>query len=157
MKKTIQTIFASLLFVSPMQMAAQNTVDFSQYTGSQVVNSDFEDWSGPEYDNVPFGWHSFESVDGAKLYVGFAKSKDHTSKQTTDLHEGTTGTACLKLVPRSLLIALANGTISTGQMIAGDGSATSPKNHAEMDISKQATSNGSPFYATLTERPAAML
>ncbi len=157
MKKTIQTIFASLLFVSPMQMAAQNTaVDFSQYTGSQVVNSDFEDWSGPEFDNVPFGWHSFESVDGVKLYVGFAKSKDHTSKQTTDLHEGTTGTACLKLVPRSLLIALANGTISTGQMIAGDGSATSPKNHAEMDISKQATSNGSPFYATLTERPAAM-
>ena len=70
MKKTIQTIFASLLFVSPMQMAAQNTaVDFSQYTGSQVVNSDFEDWSGPEFDNVPFGWHSFESVDGAKLYV----------------------------------------------------------------------------------------
>lgn len=157
MKKIIQTIIASLLFVLPMQTAAQNTVvDFSQYTGSQVVNSDFEDWSGPEFKNVPFGWHSFESVDGANLYVSFAKSTDHTSMQTTDLHDGTTGKACLKLVPRSLVIALANGTISTGQMIAGDMSAISPKNHAEMDISKQATSNGSPFYATLTQRPAAM-
>lgn len=157
MKRTIQTIIASLLFVSPMQMAAQNTaVDFSQYTGSQVVNSDFEDWNGPDYKNVPFGWHSFESVDGVSTYVSFARSTAHTSKQTDGLHDGTTGTACLKLVPRSLLFALANGTISTGQMIAGDMSATSPKNHAEMDISKQATSNGSPFYATLTQRPAAM-
>ena len=157
MKRTIQTIIASLLFVSPMQTAAQNTaVDFSQYTGSQVVNSDFEDWNGPDYKNVPFGWHSFESVDGVSMYVSFAQSTAHTSKQTDGLHDGTTGTACLKLVPRSLLFALANGTISTGQMIAGDMSATSPKNHAEMDISKQATSNGSPFYATLTQRPAAM-
>ena len=92
MKKTIQTIFATLLFVSPIQMAAQNTaVDFSQYTGSQVVNSDFEDWSGPEYDNVPFGWHSFEAVDGVNACVRFARSATQTSKQTKDLHEGTTG------------------------------------------------------------------
>lgn len=157
MKKTYQYMIASLLIVAPMQAAAQNTaVDFSQYTGSQVVNSDFEDWSGSEYKNVPVGWHSFESVDGTSLFVSFAKSTDHTSKQTSGLHEGTTGKSCLKLVPRDLFLALANGTISTGRMIAGDRSADSPKNHAQMDISEKATSNGTPFYATLTERPAAL-
>lgn len=157
MKAIIPFVIASLLMVSPMGIKAQSTaVDFSQYSGSQVVNSDFEDWSGPNYSNVPVGWHSFESVTGNALYVGFAKSSGHTSKKTDDLHEGTIGGSCLKLVPRDLGLALANGTISTGRMYAGSMSASDPKNHAQMDISETETSNGSPFYAILTQRPTAL-
>ena len=155
MKKNIQTTLIALFALLPLGMQAQS-VDFSEYEGSQIANSDFEDWSGPEFKNVPVGWHSFESVGGSAVFVAFAKSTDHTSKNTESLHEGTLGEYCLKLVPRNLGIALANGTISTGRMNAGAYSATDPKNHAQMDISVTATSNGSPFYALLNQRPTAL-
>ncbi len=155
MKKYIYIAIAS--FLLPIGMKAQSVaIDFTQYKGSQITNSDFEDWSGPDFDNVPVGWHSFESVGGSNLFVAFAKSSDHTSKYTTNLHDGTTGQSCLRLVPRNLGLALANGTISTGRMNAGDFAPTSPKNHAQMDISVTETSNGTPFYAVLEKRPTAI-
>lgn len=156
MKKNIQTTLIAFLALLPLGMQAQQSVDFSKYEGSQIANSDFEDWSGPDFGNVPVGWHSFESVGGSAVFVAFAKSTDHTSKNTESLHEGTLGEYCLKLVPRDLGLALANGTISTGRMNAGAYSATDPKNHAQMDISVTATSNGSPFYALLNQRPTAL-
>lgn len=155
MKKTTSFAIAALAALAPMAMQAQ-AIDFTPYGSTQIVNSDFEDWSGPNYKNVPVGWHSFESVGGGRLFVTFAHSEDHTSKNTDGLHEGTIGKACLKLVPRNLGIALANGTISTGRMNAGAYSATDPKNHAQMDISIDETNNGTPFYAKLTKRPVAL-
>ncbi len=157
MKRKYQIVFTAALALSPMGMMAQGTaIDFSNYEGSQITNSDFEDWSGSEYSNVPVGWHSFESVGGSRIFVAFAKSTAHTSRNTADLHTGTIGNSCLKLVPRDLSMALANGTISTGRMNAGAYSATDPKNHAQMDLSVTETSNGSPFYAVLTKKPIAL-
>ena len=134
MKKFLQITLASTLCLSPMAMLAQ-AIDFTQYGSTQVINSDFEDWNGSEYKNVPVGWHSFESVGGGRTFVAFAQSDKHTSQETQDLHNGTIGKSCLKLVPRNLVVAMANGTISTGQMIAGAYVADDPKNHAQMDIS----------------------
>lgn len=158
MKKIVVISLASIFCFIPKGMLAQGVaVDFSKYEGSQIVNSDFEDWSGSDYSNVPVGWHSFESVDGSAILVTFAQSTKHTSRNTTDLHEGTIGGSCLKLVPRKIGNNLiANGTISTGRMHAGAYIATDPKNHAYMDISSSATSNGTPFYALLTKRPTAL-
>ena len=129
MKKTTSFAIAALAALAPMAMQAQ-AIDFTPYGSTQIVNSDFEDWSGPNYKNVPVGWHSFESVGGGRLFVTFAHSEDHTSKNTDGLHEGTIGKACLKLVPRNLGIALANGTISTGRMNAGAYSATDQQRHS---------------------------
>ena len=154
MKHYIQTTLIALLALLPLGMQAQS-VDFSEYEGTQIPNSDFETW-GTEYKNVPVGWHSFESVTGTGIFVGFANSTAHTSMEKSDLHSGTTGYSCIKVVPRNLTIALANGTITTGRMYAGDFTPSSSKNHAQMDISETATSNGSPFYAELTARPAAL-
>lgn len=129
-------------------------LDFSQLEGMQILNSDFEDWSGSEFDYVPVGWHSFESASGS--YAGTVKNNKHTSKNTDDLHDGTTGKASLKLVPVSMFGIMANGTISTGRMNAGAMFATNKKNHAQMDISVTETSNGTPFYAKLNQRPTAL-
>lgn len=153
-KNILITLFTQFCLI-PLGMYAQGVaVDFSKYEGSQIVNSDFEDWSGSEFNNVPVGWHSFESVDGT--LASLAQSTKHTSRNTTDLHQGTIGGSCLKLVPLNLVMALANGTISTGRMHAGAYIATDPKNHAYMDISSSATSNGTPFYALLSKRPTAI-
>lgn len=157
MKRKYQTLFLSMMALMPMGMVAQNgAIDFSQYEGSQVVNSDFEDWSGENFKMVPVGWHSFESVTGTGIYPSFARSTNHTSKETTNLHVGSKGSSCLKLMPRFVVYALANGTITTGRMYAGSSTATDPANHAQMDISVTETHNGTPFYARLSERPVAL-
>ena len=148
-------ITALTLALLPLGMQAQS-VDFSKYEGSQIANSDFEDWSGPDFGNVPVGWHSFESVElGSPSWMfSSAQSDKHTSCFDEDLHEGTLGKYCLKLVPRNVLnLALANGTITTGRMHAGSTTASSTSNHAQMDMSVTETSNGTPYYAELSEKP----
>lgn len=155
MKKNIQTTLIALLALLPLGMQAQS-VDFSKYEGSQIANSDFEDWSGPDFENVPVGWHSFESVElGSPTWMfSSAQSNEHTSCFDADLHGGTLGKHCLKLVPRNVLnYALANGTITTGRMHAGSITASSTSNHAQMDMSVTETSNGTPYYAELSEKP----
>lgn len=155
MKNIIQITLVAILY--PMIIQAQGVaIDFSQYDGSQITNSDFEDWSGPNFDNVPVGWHSFESVGGSSPYAASAYSTEQTSKSTSDLHEGTTGDFCLRLVPRHIGQTLANGTITTGRIHVGDISPTNPMNHVEMDMSSTDTSNGTPFHALLNKRPTAI-
>ena len=155
MKKNIKTTLIALFALLPLGMQAQQSVDFSEYEGTQIPNSDFETW-GTEYENVPVGWHSFESVElGSPSWMfSSAQSDKHTSCFDEDLHEGTLGKYCLKLVPRNVLnLALANGTITTGRMHAGSTTASSTSNHAQMDMSVTETSNGTPYYAELSEKP----
>ena len=156
MKKNIQTTLIALFALLPLGMQAQS-VDFSKYEGSQIANSDFEDWSGPDFGNVPVGWHSFESVDGSSdLFIGFAKSTAHTEKETGHKAESY----CLLLKPRTINVifkkVLANGTITTGKMYAGATEADDPQNHAEMSLDDTGSSNGSPFYALLNFKPTAL-
>ncbi len=156
MKKNIQTTLIALFALLPLGMQAQS-VDFSKYEGSQIANSDFEDWSGPDFGNVPVGWHSFESVDGSSdVLIGFAKSTAHTEKATGHTAESY----CLLLKPRTINVifkkVLANGTITTGKMYAGATEANDPQNHAEMSLDDTGSSNGSPFYALLNSKPTAL-
>ena len=156
MKKNIKTTLIALFALLPLGMQAQQSVDFSKYEGSQIVNSDFEDWSGPDFDNVPVGWHSFESVTGNSIFVGFAKSTAHTEKETGYKKKSS----CLLLKPRTINVifkkVLANGTITTGKMYAGATEADDPQNHAEMSLDDTGSSNGSPFYALLNSKPTAL-
>ncbi len=153
MKKNYLIIVLLSLF--SLGTKAQVAIDFSKYEGLQITNSDFEDWSGEDFKNVPVGWHSFESVGGTMAST--AHSTKHTSVEKEDLHKGTIGKACLKLVPRNVLFGIiANGTITTGRMNAGSPVATDPLNHAWMDITNTETSNGSPFYAKLSKKPVAL-
>ena len=159
MKKNIKTTLIALFALLPLGMQAQSvaqSVNFSEYEGTQIPNSDFETW-GTEYKNVPVGWHSFESVDGSSdVFINFAKSTDHTEKETGHKRESS----CLLLKPRIINIiikkVLANGTITTGRMYAGATDAENSKNHAEMDVNNDGSSNGSPFYSLLNSKPTAL-
>ncbi|MBQ5510929.1 MAG: hypothetical protein IIT94_07310, partial [Prevotella sp.] len=78
MKKNYLIIVSLLSLFSVGAQAQGVAIDFSKYEGSQIINSDFENWGEDDYKGVPIGWHSFESVDGNALLVIFAKSFDHT-------------------------------------------------------------------------------
>ena len=63
----------------------------------------------------------------------------------------------MKLVPVSVVVAMANGTMTTGRMVAGSISAKDTENHAETDISNtDKDANGDPFYTLMDGRPDAV-
>lgn len=151
MKKNIKTTLIALLALLPLGMQAQS-VDFSEYEGTQIPNSDFETWADDEGNTKvePRCWHSFESASGA--LAGAAKGKIKQS----ETRKG--GKYSCQLKSSSIFNIVANGTMTTGQLNAGNMSAANTDNHASLDINSTATDNyGDPFYALLNSCPDSLV
>ena len=90
MKKNIQTTLIALFALLPLGMQAQS-VDFSKYEGTQILNSDFEDFhkvTGNSKDYIePNYWHSFESASG-ELWKFHCKSRYLSVSKIVRLHVG---------------------------------------------------------------------
>ena len=120
----------------------------------QIPNSGFEDFHTAGKADEPNHWHSFQSATGT--LANMVTGNIHLTK-STDVRPGTSGTTSVKLVPVSVVVAMANGTMTTGRMVAGSMSAKDPKNHAETDISNtDKDANGDPFYTLMDGRPDAV-
>ena len=120
----------------------------------QIPNSGFEDFHNAGKADEPNHWHSFQSATGdlASMVTG----NIHLTK-STDVRPGTSGETSVKLVPVSVVVAMANGTMTTGRMVAGSISAKDTENHAETDISNtDKDANGDPFYTLMDGRPDAV-
>ena len=113
-----------------------------------VVVEEEGTYAEPEY------WHSFNTASGE--LVSMAGKAPYLSSET---RPGSTGTKSLLLKSTPVKIfgitmAVANGTITTGRLNAGDTNASSTKNHAEMDLSKtDKDPSGHPFYSLLNAQP----
>lgn len=134
-----------------MAVLNQN-IDVTFGSGYQIPNSGFESYR--KYDKIdePLRWHSFATVGG--LYGYLVSSTAHTFI-SDDVRPGSAGSKSLSLKAAKVFgIALANGTVTTGRMIAGSFSATDPANHAELDASNtELDGNGNPFYINMEGRP----
>ena len=120
----------------------------------QIPNSGFEDFHTAGKADEPNHWHSFQSATGG--LANMVTGNIHLTK-STDVRPGTSGTTSVKLVPVNVFVAMANGTMTTGRMVAGSMSAKDPKNHAETDISNtDKDANGDPFYTLMDGRPDAV-
>ena len=128
--------------------------------GYQIANSDFEDFhtltatdlSGNEVtSDEPDHWHSFMSCTGT--FAGFVAGMPHTF--TCDsVRPGSTGTKSVMIVSADAFIAVANGTITTGRLNAGDTDAANTLNNAFLDItSTELDAVGDPFYTLLNAKP----
>ena len=150
MKKNIKTTLIALFALLPLGMQAQS-VDFSEYEGTQIPNSDFETWADDEGKTKvePRYWHSFESASGD--FASWATRKISSSGTSKG------GNYSCQLKSSTFWGIVANGTMTTGQLNAGSMSATNTDNHASLDINSTSKDNyGDPFYAELTARPAAL-
>ena len=151
MKKNIQTTL-TLLFLLPLGLQAQSVaIDFSQYQGSQIPNSDFETWKDDDGNEKkePRYWHSFESASGT--WASLASGRISSSKTCIG------GSYSCQLKASSLFGKIANGTVTTGQLNAGSTSAEDLSNHASLDISRTDKDKyGDLFYSILTKRPVAL-
>ena len=120
----------------------------------QIPNSGFEDFHTAGKADEPNHWHSFQSATGS--LASMVTGNIHLTK-STDVRPGTSGETSVKLVPVSVIVAMANGTMTTGRMVAGSMSAKDPKNHAETNISDtDKDANGDPFYTLMDGRPDAV-
>ena len=120
----------------------------------QIPNSGFEDFHKAGKADEPNHWHSFQSATGSLAHM--VTGNIHLTK-STDVRPGTSGTTSVKLVPVNVIVAMANGTMTTGRMVAGSISAKDTENHAETDISNtDKDANGDPFYTLMDGRPDAV-
>lgn len=120
----------------------------------QIPNSGFEDFHTAGKADEPNHWHSFQSATGS--LASMVTGNIHLTK-STDVRPGTSGETSVKLVPVSVVVAMANGTMTTGRMVAGSISAKDTENHAETDISNtDKDANGDPFYTLMDGRPDAV-
>lgn len=137
--------------------------------GYQIPNSDFEEYRN-EYVakmdmttglpdtlavNEPLYWHSFASAGGEYAAAANSLSAPHTDTALV-VRPGSTGKKSLRLTS-SLVFGyiVANGTITTGRMNAGDGfDPASTKNNAYMCADSTATdSHGDRFYTEMNGKP----
>lgn len=130
--------------------------------GYQLFNGTFESFKDSEGAAVeedgtyaePEYWHSFNTASG-----DLASLAGKAPYLSTDVRPGSTGTKSLLLKSTAVKVlgvtwAVANGTITTGRLNAGNTTATDAANHAEMDISNTAKDpSGHPFYSLLNAQP----
>ncbi|MGM9713249.1 MAG: calycin-like domain-containing protein [Prevotella sp.] len=124
----------------------------------QIPNSGFEEFHTAGKADEPNHWHSFQSATGS--LASMVTGNIHLTK-SNDVRPGTSGETSVKLVPVEVKVFFvkiwANGTMTTGRMIAGSATASDPKNHAETDLSNtDKDDNGDPFYTLMDGHPDAV-
>jgi hypothetical protein len=119
-----------------------------EITGYQIKNSGFENFKD---NGEPLAWHGFKSASGT-----LASSAKGTLAQSDDVRSGATGSSAV-ITSGSTFGIINNGTMTTGQLNAGNISATNTANHSHMDMSSTAVDqNGDPFYTVMHGRPDAI-
>ena len=156
MKKNIQTTLIALFALLPLGMQAQSVVTKELYEGTQILNSDFEDFhkvTGNSKDYIePNYWHSFATAQGTLVqYTG------QDLESVADCRPNSKGDSCVAIRAASLKVlfftVVANATLTTGRMNAGNASPSSTDNHAFTEVSNVTDEDGFPFYSSLTARP----
>ena len=121
MKKNIQTTLIALFALLPLGMQAQSVVTEELYKGTQILNSDFEDFhkvTGSSKDYIePNYWHSFATAQGTLVqYTG------QDLESVADCRPNSKGDSCVAIRAASLKVFLftvvANATLTTGRMNA---------------------------------------
>lgn len=127
----------------------------------QIIGGNFEKWHTAKYEELtsdePDGWHSFMSAKPGNKILGNACKNTHTYI-SDEKRPGSTGTHSVKLTSGIVTVlgfsVPANGTLTTGRLIAGALTANDPQNNSTSDPSStEKDGAGNPFYAPLTARP----
>lgn len=109
-------------------------------TGSkifQIENSDFEGWDKyGDDDHAPDNWNSFETLKPNGSLTEMAKAQQ--VDKSTDVRPGSTGSYSAKIYSRNVVIANAQGNLTTGRINAGSTSPANAANHNFTDVSNGA-------------------
>lgn len=137
-------------------LAGQEVIVAISSEAFQIPNSDFEafhtETMGSKSAEEPNHWHSFMSCTGQ--YASTVSSVIHTFAETAELRPNTTGTKSVKVVSGKVFGIVANGTITTGRLKAGNMTPANSDNCAFLDLANTDTDdNGDPFYTVMRAMP----
>lgn len=130
----------------------------SQPDKPQVTNGDFENWT-LDGDGLPNNWNSFQTAGGT--YGGSAyDSKNRQVIKSSDKRPGSAGNYSCMIWARRIYIplladAVAQGNLTTGQIIAGNSKATGTGNYNTTKRNSYKTINKiqNPYFMSFTGRP----
>lgn len=132
-------------------VALGQVIDVTFGSGYQIPNSGFESFHKYNKIDEPLRWHSFATAGGK--YAGAVNGTAHTFI-SEDKRPGSAGNFSLSVKATSIIGIIANGTVTTGRMIAGAMNATNAANHAELDMSNtELDGNGNPYYVDMVGHP----
>lgn len=148
-------LLATIALATVMSVSAGNDTK-----KPQIIGGNFEKWHTAKYNEFtsqePDGWHSFMSAKPGDGLLGEACKNTHTYT-SNEVRPGSTGSHSVKLTSGIVKVGFsvpANGTLTTGRLIAGAATASSTKNNSTSDPSStEKDGAGNPFYAPLTARP----
>lgn len=158
--------FATVINIDLQKSMGMNiSVDFSTFM-SQLKNSDFESFheetmtmgensvSGDE----PDYWHSFMCASGGVYAYLAAASGDPHTHESDDVRPGSTGETSLLLTAVDVQpFGIANGTVTTGRLNAGNTKPADLSNHSYIDMSLTDVDGiNQPFYPALDTKPDAI-
>lgn len=109
--------------------------------GQQIGNYTFEEWDS---NGEPKNWNGFKTAGGS--YANMVSGEGKVGSNS-DVRPGTAGKTSARVYSTSVVGVVANGNMTTGQIIAGAMSAANTDNHNESKISD------SNFSQVLTARP----
>lgn len=109
--------------------------------GQQIGNYTFEEWDS---NGEPKNWNGFKTAGGS--YASMVSGEGKVGSNS-DVRPGTAGKTSARVYSTSVVGVVANGNMTTGQIIAGAMSAANTDNHNESKISD------SNFSQVLTARP----
>lgn len=148
-------LLATMALATVMSVSAGNDTK-----KPQIIGGNFEKWHTAKYNEFtsqePDGWHSFMSAKPTMSLFANACKNTHTYT-SNEVRPGSTGSLSVKLTSGIVKVGIsvpANGTLTTGRLIAGSATASSTKNNSTSDPSStEKDGAGNPFYAPLTARP----
>ena len=126
----------------------------------QVTNGDFETWS-VDGANLPYNWNSFQTAGGSLASSGY-DDKNRQVRRESDKRPGSSGSYSCMIWSRRIYISLfgmvladvvAQGNLTTGQVIAGNMSAEGTGNYNKTSRGKTDSNTGNPLYSTFKGRP----
>lgn len=130
MKKTVLLVSAAFLTLGNIEMLAQGVY--------QMPNSDFNTWISDEEPGN--GWNSFDSAEGSLSSMKGASPAPSKEKGRS----GNDGDYSVKLISKNLVIAKANGNLTTGIINMGS---TTPTDASNYNFSKREDPSHSLLFA----------
>ena len=140
--------------------SAQSYSAATQPSKPQITNGDFETWT-VDGANLPNNWNSFQTAGGSLAGSGYDKNNRQVRRES-DTRPGTSGNYSCLIWSRRIYISIlgiviadvvAQGNLTTGQVIAGNMTASGTGNYNMTNRGQTHNATGNPLYSTFTGRP----
>lgn len=103
----------------------------------QIENSDFEAWDKyGDSDHAPDNWNSFETLKPNGTLTEMAKAQQVV--KSDDVRPGSEGSRSVRIYSRNVVIANAQGNLTTGRINAGSTTPADKANHNFTDVTNGA-------------------